>query len=75
MSDAYAIEVDRKTIGLIVRRPEPEAGYRFLASLPTADSLEGLIFSGPYEAERAARAVLARKERMPASDKSMKYAT
>lgn len=74
MSDAYVIEVNRKTVGLIVRLPEPEIGYRFFASVHALNGLEGHIFGGPYEAERAARNVFVRKVQKPAPHKSMKRA-
>jgi hypothetical protein len=56
MSDAYVIEIHGKTVGLIVRYPGAEEGYRFLASADAFNGLEGQTFSGPYQAERAARA-------------------
>lgn len=55
MSDAYVIEIHGKTVGLIVRYPGQEPGYRFLASDHAFNPLEGTIFSGALHAERAAR--------------------
>lgn len=57
MSDAYVIEVHGTAVGLIVRYPGGERGYRFLSSLRAFDSLEGRTFATPFQAERAARDV------------------
>jgi len=58
MSDAYVIEVQGNTVGIIVRNRCNEDTYRFLASLHELNSLEGQDFAGPLQAERAARKLL-----------------
>ena len=58
MSDAYVIEVQGMTAGIIVRQPREAEGYKFLSALHTFNSLEGLEFSGPFQAECAARKLL-----------------
>ncbi|MGO9482987.1 MAG: hypothetical protein ACLPX9_00165 [Rhodomicrobium sp.] len=58
MSDAYVIEVQGMTAGILVRQPHDEEGYKFLSALHTFNSLEGLEFSGSFQAECAARKLL-----------------
>jgi len=58
MSDAYVIEVQGNTVGIIVRKHRNEDSYKFLASLHAFNSLEGQEFAGPLQAERAARKLL-----------------
>jgi hypothetical protein len=53
-SDAYVIEVDSATAGLVVRAHD-RAGFRFFASAPAFARLDGLTFRSPQDAERAAR--------------------
>jgi len=55
MSDAYVIEVQGDAVGIIVRNYSNEPGYRFLSVLHAFNSLEGLEFPGPLQAEWAAR--------------------
>jgi hypothetical protein len=55
MSDAYVIELQGSAVGIIVRRNQDEPAYRFMAALHGFNSLEGLEFSGPFQAEIAAR--------------------
>jgi len=55
MSDAYVIELQGSAVGIIVRRSENETVYRFMAALHGFNSLEGVEFSGPFQAEKAAR--------------------
>ncbi len=55
MSDAYVIEVADETAGIVVRLGN-EKSYRFHASLPRYDPLDGKIFAAPRDAERAALA-------------------
>lgn len=55
MSDAYVIELQGNAVGIIVRRNQDEPAYRFMAALHGFNSLEGVEFSGPFQAERAAR--------------------
>ena len=55
MSDAYVIELQGSAVGIIVRRNEAEPAYRFMASLHGFNSLEGVEFAGPFQAEQAAR--------------------
>ena len=54
MSDAYVIELQGNAVGIIVRQDRDEPAYRFLAALHGFDSLEGLEFAGPFQAEKAA---------------------
>ena len=55
MSDAYVIELQGSAVGIIVRRNQDEPAYRFMAALHGFNSLEGVEFSGPFQAEIAAR--------------------
>ncbi len=55
MSDAYVIELQGNAVGIIVRRNHEESAYRFMAALHGFNSLEGVEFTGPFQAEIAAR--------------------
>lgn len=55
MSQAYIIEVESRTAGIVAR---DESGFRFFSSERIFDGLEGRQFRSAREAERAARAVL-----------------
>ncbi|MFY9875483.1 MAG: hypothetical protein WCF79_06815 [Rhodomicrobium sp.] len=55
MSDAYVIELQGNAVGIIVRRSHDDPAYRFMAALHGFNSLEGVEFSGPFQAEKAAR--------------------
>jgi hypothetical protein len=55
MSDAYVIEVQGISAGIIVRQRQAGEHYKFLAALHAFNSLEGQEFEGPFEAECAAR--------------------
>ena len=55
MSDAYIIELQGNAVGILVRRDRKEPAYKFLSTHISFNSLEGLEFPGPLEAERAAR--------------------
>jgi hypothetical protein len=55
MSDAYVIELQGAAVGIIVRQRQNGSAYRFLAALHGFNSLEGLEFTGPFQAEKAAR--------------------
>ena len=55
MSDAYIIELQGNAVGIIVRRDRNEPAYKFFSTHVSFNSLEGLEFPGPREAERAAR--------------------
>ena len=55
MSDAYVIELQGNAVGIIVRGSHEEPAYRFMAALHGFNSLEGVEFSGPFQAEKAAR--------------------
>ena len=63
MSDAYVIEVQGIAAGIIVRQHQKEERYKFLAALHAFNSLEGQEFSGPFQAECAARRLLHRAPR------------
>jgi hypothetical protein len=58
MSKAYVIEVSNQTAGIVVG---DERGFRFFSSERAFDSLDGQQFRSPRHAERAARALLARR--------------
>jgi hypothetical protein len=58
MSDAYVIELNGDAVGLIVRNHNNESSYKFLSALNAFNSLEGLEFPGPLQAESAARRIL-----------------
>jgi hypothetical protein len=55
MSDAYVIELQGNAVGIIVRHNHDEPAYRFMAALHGFNSLEGVEFAGPFQAEKAAR--------------------
>ena len=55
MSDAYVIELQGNAVGIIVRRNAEESAYRFMAALHGFNCLEGREFTGPFQAEKAAR--------------------
>jgi hypothetical protein len=61
MPEAYIIEIDDRTAGIIAR---DQRGYRFFASDRNFDGLEGREFRNARDAERAARALL--RQRGPA---------
>jgi len=54
MSDAYVIEVQGNTVGIIVRKHRYEESFRFMSALHAFDCLDGQEFAGPLEAENAA---------------------
>jgi len=58
MSDAYIIEVQGNTVGIIVRQHKNQESFKFLSALHAFNSLEGQEFSGPFQAECAARKLL-----------------
>jgi hypothetical protein len=58
MSDAYVIELNGDAVGIIVRKQRSETNYKFLSALHGFNSLEGLEFAGPLQAESAARRIL-----------------
>ena len=53
MSDAFVIEVDRRTVGIVVADGR---GYRFYASDRAVHPLDGRTFRSLRAAERACRA-------------------
>jgi hypothetical protein len=55
MSQAYIIEVESRTAGIVAR---DEHGYRFFSSDRLFDGLEGRQFRSARDAERVARALL-----------------
>ena len=63
MSDAYIIEVQGNAVGIIVRNHRNEPVYRFLSALRGFNSLEGMEFAGPLQAESAARKLLRENRR------------
>jgi hypothetical protein len=58
MSDAYVVEVGGQTAGIVVRDSKAET-FSFFAATRRFHPLEGLEFSEPYAAERAARQLVA----------------
>ena len=61
MSDAYVIELQGQAVGIIVRKHCNAPAYRFLSALQGFNSLEGMEFAGPLQAESAARKLLREK--------------
>ena len=55
MPQAYIIEVESRTAGIVAR---DERGYRFFSSDRLFDGLEGRQFRSARDAQRAARALL-----------------
>jgi len=58
MSNAYVIELQGNAVGILVRKHRNERNYRFMSALHFFNSLEGQEFSGPLQAENAARKIL-----------------
>lgn len=69
MSDAYIIEIADETAGIVVRQQQ-DTGYRFHAALPRYFPLDGQVFAGPRDAERAANAHFSRKRKAGAGVQS-----
>jgi hypothetical protein len=61
MSNAYIIEVQERTAGIVAR---DDGGFRFFSSERIFDSLEGRQFRSARDAERAAAAVLSQRTRL-----------
>ncbi|MGY8666775.1 hypothetical protein Q3C01_31080 [Bradyrhizobium sp. UFLA05-109] len=61
MTQAYIIEVNDRTAGIIAR---DERGFRFFSSERLFDSLEGRQFRSARDAERAARAVFSERRHL-----------
>lgn len=59
MPEAYIIEIDDRTAGIIAK---DQRGYRFFASDRSFDGLEGREFRNARDAERAARALLRQRD-------------
>jgi hypothetical protein len=57
MADAYIIEIEGRTAGIVTREQSREA-FTFYASDPAFYHLEGQRFAAPAAATRAALAVL-----------------
>ena len=57
MTDAYIVEVDGRTAGIVVRDRSDQA-FGFVAAANAFISLEGRHFAAPGEAERAARGLV-----------------
>jgi hypothetical protein len=59
MSDAYIVQVGGHTAGIVVR--DHQAGtFSFFAATHTFNALEGVQFTEPHAAERAARQLIAK---------------
>jgi hypothetical protein len=54
MSDAYVVEVGGQTAGIVVRESTADT-FSFFSATQRFNALEGLQFTEPYAAERAAR--------------------
>lgn len=66
MSEGYSIELADELIGLVIRE-KGERFFTFFTAVKPFNALDGQRFRGPLDAERAARAHLARrKQRNPA---------
>lgn len=57
---AYAIQVDKHTVGVVVRE---HPGFRFFASSKDVASLEGTVFRSAGHAEHACRQHLEQQKR------------
>jgi hypothetical protein len=55
MSDAYVIEIQGHTVGIIVKEHINNSTYKFLSALNGFSSLDGREFAGPFQAEIAAK--------------------
>ena len=62
MPNAYIIEIQNRTAGIVTRDAQ---GFRFFSSERIFDSLEGRQFRSARDAERAARALLSERYRAP----------
>jgi hypothetical protein len=56
MSDAFVIEAQGSTAGIVVRQ---DRGFRFYAATHEFNGLEGALYRRPQDAQRAAVALLA----------------
>ena len=65
MSDAFVIEVEGTTVGIVARDGD---AYRFCASLRPFYALEGERFATPRLAERAAGALKRQRRRVDLDD-------
>ncbi len=63
MSQAYIIEVQNRTAGIVARDERDEHGFRFFSSERVFDSLEGRQFRSARDAERAAKSLLSERYR------------
>ena len=61
MPQAYIIEIEDRTAGIVAR---DEWGYRFFSSDRNFDGLEGREFRNARDAEKAARALLQQRRHM-----------
>jgi hypothetical protein len=57
MPDAYIIEVEGRTAGIVARDSRDDA-FGFFAAVHTFDALEGQRFADPLAAETAARRIV-----------------
>jgi len=73
MSDAYVIEVQGIAAGIIVRQHQNEESFKFLSALRAFNCLEGQEFSGPFQAECAARKLLREEPQALRRQVSAKY--
>ena len=64
MTQAYIIEIESRTAGIVAR---DEQGYRFYSSDRAFDGLEGREFRSARHAERAARTLLQQRRHLQAS--------
>ena len=67
MTQAYIIEIESRTAGIVARS---ERAFRFFSSDRAFDGLEGREFGSAREAERAAKALLHARRR-PAAKPSL----
>jgi len=71
MRDAYVIEVEGRTAG-IVARDSRDGAFNFFAAMRAFDALEGQSFPDPSAAETAARRIMKQgPSRRPAEQKSL----
>lgn len=66
MSQAYVIEVGGTAAGLAYREKN---GFRFIASTRRFAALDGQRYASPSQAERAAQALLRKRELLPSRNR------
>lgn len=65
MHASQPIEVQGRFLGVAVANAAATAAWRFIATHPSVEDIDGATFPSPAEAQRVAGLVLARNHRLP----------